>query len=212
MTRQVDPIRRHPIRSLQERAEAAQEVMQALKQANDLGWPIVVEGPSDEIALRELGLAGEILRLNQGISVLAAIEELVARHRVKAENVAESENIAKAENVAKTVTTAKAEAVAGTGNWAETSNPTSSISTSTPRPASSHAPTANPSLKGFILLTDWDRKGGQLARRLREAGKACGLKADSEFRRRLAFYTGSQIRCVEDLPGFFKRGLGTFMP
>ena len=147
--------RRHPPRSLQERAEAAQDVLEALARANDGGWPIVVEGPSDEVALRELGLTGEIVRLNMGVSVLATVEEMAERHR---------------------------------------SSPSNSSPPGSPLP-------------GFILLTDWDRTGGQLARRLREAGKACGLKADSEYRRRLAFFTGSQIRCVEDLPGFLKRGL-----
>ncbi len=167
-------MRRHPPNSLRERADAAMEVIEALAVANEKGWPLVVEGPNDEIALRKLGITGEIVRLNLGSSVLGAIEQMVARHRQ--------------EQPAPTV-----------------ADP--SPKGSAPMPEPSPTLPATP-LPGFILLTDWDRTGGQLARRLREAGKACGLKADSEYRRRLAFFTGSQIRCVEDLPGFLARGLG----
>jgi len=165
------------------------KVVEAMTLANDQGCPIVVEGPSDEVALRELGLTGEIVRLNLGGSVLAAIEDLAARHK---ENTrAESET--QVQNKIEVLT--------------DSSFTSTDSSTTAPTVSSNDAQT-NSVLKGFILLTDWDRKGGQLARRLREAGKACGLKADSEYRRRLAFFTGSQIRCVEDLPGFLKRGLG----
>lgn len=146
------PRNRYHSASLRERAEGAVEVVEAMAQANAAGWPVVVEGASDEVALRELGLTGPIVRLNLGVSVLATVEELVADH-------------------------------------------------------TDHRAGGGPPLAGFILLTDWDRTGGQLARRLREAGKACGLRADSEYRRRLAFLTGSQIRCVEDLPGFLARAL-----
>lgn len=196
MTRQGDPIRRHPPRSLQERAEAALEVLKALSRANEEGWPVVVEGPNDESALRELGVTGEIVRLNRGSSVLITIEELAARHG--------QDQPAPPPTATPASSAGPSEPLPSTTSLMPTSPTTPTTPSTSPAPGSQRS---QPPLPGFILLTDWDRTGGQLARRLREAGKACGLKADSEYRRRLVFYTGSQIRCVEDLPGFLKRGL-----
>lgn len=51
--------------------------------------------------------------------------------------------------------------------------------------------------KQIIVLFDWDRKGGQLAR-LFQQKIAGGVRLDLEFRRRLARL--SLVRCVEDLP------------
>jgi 5S rRNA maturation endonuclease (ribonuclease M5) len=50
-----------------------------------------------------------------------------------------------------------------------------------------------------IVLTDWDRTGGTLARRLREnlSGR---LRADFDVRRRLARL--AHVKCVEDVPAF----------
>jgi 5S rRNA maturation endonuclease (ribonuclease M5) len=51
----------------------------------------------------------------------------------------------------------------------------------------------------LIVLTDWDRTGGSLARRLREnlSGR---ITLDLEIRRRLARI--AHVKCVEDLPAF----------
>lgn len=51
----------------------------------------------------------------------------------------------------------------------------------------------------LILLTDWDRTGGTLARRMRENLKG-RVDLDVEFRRRIAKIVG--VKCVEDLPAF----------
>ncbi|MDG6225574.1 MAG: toprim domain-containing protein [Candidatus Thermoplasmatota archaeon] len=53
----------------------------------------------------------------------------------------------------------------------------------------------------LVIMTDWDRKGGKLARSLKEACLGAGLACDMEFRRRLAILTGRWIRDVESLPG-----------
>ncbi|MBI2077483.1 MAG: topoisomerase [Euryarchaeota archaeon] len=51
--------------------------------------------------------------------------------------------------------------------------------------------------KRVILLLDWDRTGGNLARRLQEQLHA-QVELDLSYRKELA--TVSQVRCVEDLP------------
>ena len=42
--------------------------------------PIIVEGKNDESALRELGMVGEILKLNTGQSILDFCEEIANKH------------------------------------------------------------------------------------------------------------------------------------
>lgn len=59
--------------------------------------------------------------------------------------------------------------------------------------------------RGAIILTDWDRKGGQLARLLREGLKANGVRFDEELRRRLAVLVKKEIKDIESLPAFFTR-------
>jgi 5S rRNA maturation endonuclease (ribonuclease M5) len=51
----------------------------------------------------------------------------------------------------------------------------------------------------LILLTDWDRTGGSLARRLSNHLKG-RVKIDLDLRRRLARLV--QVPCVEDVPAF----------
>ena len=50
------------------------------------------------------------------------------------------------------------------------------------------------------MLTDWDRKGGQLARLVREGLAANGAQADLVYRRELARL--SHVRTVEGLAGW----------
>jgi len=59
--------------------------------------------------------------------------------------------------------------------------------------------------KKAIILTDWDRKGGQLNRMLREALKANEVPYDDQTRRRLARLVGGEIKDVESLPWYFSR-------
>ena len=56
-----------------------------------------------------------------------------------------------------------------------------------------------------IILTDWDRKGGQLARLLMDALEACDMKHDTVFRAKLSRLAKKEIKDVESLPGFVKR-------
>ena len=56
--------------------------------------------------------------------------------------------------------------------------------------------------KEMIILTDWDRKGGRLARILSEAFDANIMKYDLEFRKQLAYLCKKDIKDVEALPRF----------
>ncbi|MHB8584299.1 MAG: toprim domain-containing protein [Thermoplasmatota archaeon] len=61
------------------------------------------------------------------------------------------------------------------------------------------------SLRGtpeVIVLTDWDRKGGQLARLLREGLAANGVRGDFAIRKELA--TLAHVRAVEGLPAWIR--------
>lgn len=51
--------------------------------------------------------------------------------------------------------------------------------------------------KGVVILTDWDRKGGQLASSLAEYCRTSDLDYDLEFRKRLARLLGRWIKDVE---------------
>lgn len=51
-----------------------------------------------------------------------------------------------------------------------------------------------------VILTDWDRKGGRLARALRDGLKANGVPYDDDFRRQIAFLVRKEVKDVEGLP------------
>jgi dTMP kinase len=57
----------------------------------------------------------------------------------------------------------------------------------------------------FIVLTDWDRKGGQLARHLERHFRSTGARVDVDLRRRLKMTLPYQIHDVESLDGHVKR-------
>jgi len=59
--------------------------------------------------------------------------------------------------------------------------------------------------KEAIILTDWDRKGGQLARLLRSALVANGIAFDDTHRRRIVKLVKKEIKDIESLPAFFTR-------
>jgi 5S rRNA maturation endonuclease (ribonuclease M5) len=59
--------------------------------------------------------------------------------------------------------------------------------------------------KSAIILTDWDRKGGQWARLLRQGLKANGVRFDDELRLRLVLLVKTEIKDIESLPAFFTR-------
>lgn len=56
-----------------------------------------------------------------------------------------------------------------------------------------------------VLLTDWDRKGGQLARRLKEAFEANDTKVNSTIRMQLVILAKKDIKDIESLPAFVRR-------
>ncbi len=56
-----------------------------------------------------------------------------------------------------------------------------------------------------IILTDWDRKGGQLCRLLRKALKACDVPYDDTNRAKLVRLSKKEIKDVESLPAFMSR-------
>ncbi len=101
--------------------------------------PIIVEGRKDKEALRDLGIKGRIIILNDGHSVLGTCEEL-----------------------------AKTDTIA-------------------------------------MILTDWDRRGGQLARSLMDSLEACDMKHETDIRAKLSYLTKKEIKDVEGLPGFMRR-------
>ena len=56
-----------------------------------------------------------------------------------------------------------------------------------------------------VILTDWDGRGGQLARLLRDGLAANGVKYDEDLRARLAALCQKDTKCVEDLHRFMER-------
>lgn len=58
--------------------------------------------------------------------------------------------------------------------------------------------------RGAIILTDWDAKGGRLARQLRDALSANGIRYDDTLRARLTHLCRKDIKDVESLHAFVK--------
>ncbi len=56
-----------------------------------------------------------------------------------------------------------------------------------------------------IILTDWDVRGGRIARHLRDALTANGVRFDDELRARLAILCRKDIKDVESLHRFAER-------
>lgn len=50
-----------------------------------------------------------------------------------------------------------------------------------------------------LILTDWDARGGKLARQLRDGLAANGVRYDDDLRAQIAFLCGKEIKAVEDL-------------
>jgi len=59
--------------------------------------------------------------------------------------------------------------------------------------------------KTAIILTDWDRKGGQLCRLLKHYLACSAVPFDDEKRARLARIAKGEIKDVESLPSYFSR-------
>ncbi len=56
--------------------------------------------------------------------------------------------------------------------------------------------------KDAIILTDWDRKGGQLAELLRNALRANDVRFNDQIRARLSMLSKKEIKDIESLPSF----------
>jgi len=56
-----------------------------------------------------------------------------------------------------------------------------------------------------IIMTDWDRKGGKLARMLRDGFGANGVSADDSLRAKLVVLVKKEIKDIEGLPSFVER-------
>jgi len=115
-----------------QRLEALEEILEALWQANQES-PIIVEGQRDRLALSTLGMEGEIIVLNIGMSILDFCADVSRSHQ------------------------------------------------------------------SVIILTDWDRKGGQIGKKLREELEALDVKVETETRKKLSHLCGKVISTVEEL-------------
>ncbi len=56
-----------------------------------------------------------------------------------------------------------------------------------------------------IVLTDWDPRGGRLARLLRDGLAANGVRANTDLRARITILSRKDIKDVESLPGYLER-------
>ncbi len=56
-----------------------------------------------------------------------------------------------------------------------------------------------------VVLTDWDRKGGKLARMLKDALEANGVRPDLDLRARLVLLAKKDIKDIESLPRYIPR-------
>ena len=59
--------------------------------------------------------------------------------------------------------------------------------------------------KKAVILTDWDRKGGQLCLLLKNALKANSVDFEANTRSRLVHIVSGEIKDIESLPSFFSR-------
>jgi len=59
--------------------------------------------------------------------------------------------------------------------------------------------------KAAVILTDWDRRGGQIARQLRDGLAANGVRGVEEPRAKLARLCQKEIKDVESLDGHVAR-------
>ncbi|MBU1159313.1 MAG: toprim domain-containing protein [Candidatus Thermoplasmatota archaeon] len=59
--------------------------------------------------------------------------------------------------------------------------------------------------RSVVVLTDWDRKGGKLARMLKDAFETNGVKVDLDLRAKLVILSKKEIKDIEGLPAFVER-------
>jgi 5S rRNA maturation endonuclease (ribonuclease M5) len=61
------------------------------------------------------------------------------------------------------------------------------------------------STKEVVVLTDWDRKGGRLARTLKEGFEANDVRVIDHIRTKLVILSKKEIKDIESLPTFVTR-------
>jgi len=59
--------------------------------------------------------------------------------------------------------------------------------------------------KEVVVMTDWDRKGGRLARALKDAFEANGVKVNDRLRARLVMLSKKEVKDIESMPTFIGR-------
>jgi 5S rRNA maturation endonuclease (ribonuclease M5) len=59
--------------------------------------------------------------------------------------------------------------------------------------------------KKAIVLTDWDRRGGQLARMLKESLMANGVEVIDSIRTQIVILSKKEVKDVESMPTFIER-------
>ncbi len=55
-----------------------------------------------------------------------------------------------------------------------------------------------------MIMTDWDRTGGRLAKQLKEYGESSDLVPNLRIRRDLSVICSKDITCIEELPTMIK--------
>ena len=59
--------------------------------------------------------------------------------------------------------------------------------------------------KTAVILTDWDRRGGQLARMLRDGLAANGVHVNDKIRTQIAILSKKEVKDIESMPTFIGR-------
>lgn len=59
--------------------------------------------------------------------------------------------------------------------------------------------------KDIVLLTDWDRKGGMMARKIRDHFQAFGITPNTDIRAKIGFLVKKRIKDIESLERYIGR-------
>jgi len=59
--------------------------------------------------------------------------------------------------------------------------------------------------KSIVLLTDWDRKGGMVARKIRDYFQAYGITPNMDIRARIGFLVKKRIKDIESLGSYIEK-------
>jgi len=59
--------------------------------------------------------------------------------------------------------------------------------------------------KAAVVLTDWDRRGGMLARMLKDGLAANGVRANDRIRTQIVILSKKEVKDIESMPTFIER-------